>query len=854
MVAVVLIVVGLVAVVPTALAPFLSARLSAAAGVPVHVGWVTWNPLASRIVLHHLTLALMSGASPVVTVRSITADLALRRLLAGDLAFHRLTVRDPWVALRRTVDGDFDLGAVLAAPTSAAAPDSPVRSIVVEQLRVDGGSIEFKDETVRPALSTSMQLEDVTADDLEVAFTGRTDVQLDLASRIEEAPVQMSVAYRARGADSRLKIDLRTKGVSLARTLFYVPLGWREASGALDATLSYTREVVGGHLRAHAVTGHAVARDLALADPGATEPRVQAKRVRVGHLDVDLVARRTTIRAIELTGFQAIVAREPSGIHIPFLTADAGPTDTPWRTVVGDVTFGTGEVVLRDVLPGADPELRAAVRTGSLRTGRDGAVTLMLRTTTSAGEVDLEGRFDERASALRFALRGVALPELADRLRLPLRFATGTVEGTLELDPMPAEGPRLQGELRLSGGKTAPDPTTPTDVLAWQDLTLELAEARFAPARFHFRRVTAEWPYAMVHRTASGVFPLTLASATTSAEQRAGDAAPAPSVTIDGLALHHGRVEYYDTTLQPPFWTELSDGELSGETLTWTPLAATRLEIAGAVDELSPLRATARIDASDARIDLDADRLRLPPLNPYLEPILQYAITSGSARVSSKVTLTGTRISSTNDLVLSRFGMARTGEERFQKDLGAPLSVTLALMKDYRGDIRLTLPIEGDIGKGEYEVGNLVSSALSRALVGAVQSPVKLLGSLFRRDEDERFDLKPVPFAAGSAQLGPDGEARIADVARLLGRHDGLDVVLLPDPSPADATALAPSASATAPADALARLADARLRVVVDRLVGTHGLAPARVASVPWTPGPPQPETVPGVDVQLRGH
>src|SRR5689334_15039698 len=84
--ALVLVVAGLVAVAPTALAPFLSARLSAAAGVPVHVGWVTWNPLASRIALHRVTLALTSGAPPVVTVRTITADLALRRLLAGDLA------------------------------------------------------------------------------------------------------------------------------------------------------------------------------------------------------------------------------------------------------------------------------------------------------------------------------------------------------------------------------------------------------------------------------------------------------------------------------------------------------------------------------------------------------------------------------------------------------------------------------------------------------------------------------------------------------------------------------------------------------------------------------------------------
>jgi hypothetical protein len=139
-------------------------------------------------------------------------------------------------------------------------------------------------------------------------------------------------------------------------------------------------------------------------------------------------------------------------------------------------------------------------------------------------------------------------------------------------------------------------------------------------------------------------------------------------------------------------------------------------------------------------------------------------------------------------------------------------------------------------------------------LIGAVRSPVTLLGSIFRRDEEERFDLKPVPFPAGSAELGADGQARIAEIAQLLSRHEPLDVVLVPDPSPADATALGAAQPADAIAtDRLAALAGARLHAVVDRLVGTHHLDPARIVQIPWTPAPLQPETLPGVDVQLRG-
>jgi len=123
---------------------------------------------------------------------------------------------------------------------------------------------------------------------------------------------------------------------------------------------------------------------------------------------------------------------------------------------------------------------------------------------------------------------------------------------------------------------------------------------------------------------------------------------------------------------------------------------------------------------------------------------------------------------------------------------------------------------------------------------------------VFHRDEEERFDLKPVPFPPGSAELGPDGEARIAQLARLLTQHQELDAVLIPAPSPADAAVLA-GAAAAPPLERLAALAGARARLVVDRLSG-NGVDRGRITTLQWTPAPPEAETVPGVDVQLRGR
>jgi hypothetical protein len=232
------------------------------------------------------------------------------------------------------------------------------------------------------------------------------------------------------------------------------------------------------------------------------------------------------------------------------------------------------------------------------------------------------------------------------------------------------------------------------------------------------------------------------------------------------------------------------------------------------------------------------------------------------------VTLAGVRIDGSRDVRRRRecvgrprrgartggFALAGGGDDVLERELGAPLAVALALMKDSRGDIRLSLPIAGDLAAQEYRVENVMPTALRAALVGALRSPITLLGSAFHRDEGERFDLRPVPFPPGSVELGPPGEERIGQIAGLLTRQPGLVAVRIPEPSAADVTALRAGA-ATPPSvdEQLRTLADARATVVTRRLVEGHHVAPERVGATPWRPGEPVPDASPGVDVQLRG-
>ena len=145
-----------VALAPSVLAPWVSRELSARAGVPVRVGWIAWNPLRGAVAFHDVRVATATDTPAIVTVASVEIDVALRPLRARELLITRVVLRRPWVALRRTPGGDFNVAALFPAaggspqPAPSPVPSAAERALRVQALRIEGGSVEFRDETTSP--------------------------------------------------------------------------------------------------------------------------------------------------------------------------------------------------------------------------------------------------------------------------------------------------------------------------------------------------------------------------------------------------------------------------------------------------------------------------------------------------------------------------------------------------------------------------------------------------------------------------------------------------------------------------------------------------------------------------------
>ena len=130
-------------------------------------------------------------------------------------------------------------------------------------------------------------------------------------------------------------------------------------------------------------------------------------------------------------------------------------------------------------------------------------------------------------------------------------------------------------------------------------------------------------------------------------------------------------------------------------------------------------------------------------------------------------------------------------------------------------------------------IGSIVWQAVRKAIVTALTSPLRILGSLFGTGgAPHAFAVDPIPFPTGSGELDAAGQQRVGQIARIVQAHPSLLLVLLPQVTDAEVQAVG-----AAGAEALANARNAAVRDAL--LSGANGPAlPAkRLLLAAWEPG-----------------
>ncbi|MFQ5898488.1 MAG: DUF748 domain-containing protein [Candidatus Methylomirabilia bacterium] len=289
-----------------------------------------------------------------------------------------------------------------------------------------------------------------------------------------------------------------------------------------------------------------------------------------------------------------------------------------------------------------------------------------------------------------------------------------------------------------------------------------------------------------VERNRDGTFDLRQLWAAVQ-KRRAARSSAAPTDAPAPLAIRHleardSRIILVDATVTPSFTGELSD-------------------VTAEVDKPSPdtdrasLRLRGSLGGSTAPIDLKGwftvarpfqlyvegtvQDYELSRVNPYAEKYVRHRIRRGRVTTEVKYRYDAGKLAAGNEILIRRIKLGDPIGDEFQQQVGIPLKLALALLEGLNGEIRLRVPVEGDLENPEVRLNSVVWKAVRNAVFKALTASFRLLGQVLTvggKITEVRID--PIGFQPGSLKPDPGAINQLERLATFLRKRPKIELQL----------------------------------------------------------------------------
>jgi len=716
----------------------------------------------------------------------VAIALALRALLPVALEAALPWAAHRWGGVRLEVE-NIDLGllrgwvrvAGLRVALPAAADPQPRIDPDTALLRFDELDLSLRWSGL---LSRRLQLERVAIDGLRGRLQQRPDGSFELPRPGEAQPPPESPSPQEPGWEIALdRLELRDLGFALTSV----------AAGKEVLGFSFDELVLDG---------------LATSDAGTALGR--------------LALQRPQLRVSQDWLFAPAPVAAPAAQAPP----RAPPGEAPPAADAGAPGFAIDHIAIESAGFGVETE-RGAIEAALRLEASDvslapGAVfPLQIELTFETGRLGVDGRLgiapvffeggvewsDLRVPPLVAALR----PQLLPWIR------SCAASGRVELALHSAEAPGVLPGITLTGAfqtedLALADPQGDDLSIAWQRSETALREIWLplggtAAPRIDIERIALTEPRVAVARPSTSLERLQAAASGApeggaepeggepepgqGAETRA-ETGPGVAVRIGELVVERGAAQLGDRSVTPAHETRLADLAVDVRGLAWPERDLEELRLDARVQDTASVSLRGALAAGDGRVELDLSDLELVPYDGFARRA-GWHIGAGRASLETELRLRGERVDADNALVLHDLDVGSDDPNAFTRQVGLPLDVALALLRDPKGNIALAIPVTRRAGQIGVGLAAILRNALLTAIKGALSSPFKLLGAAIPTGAVQAASFELVPFAPGSSEVDAEVRARVEPIARLLTARPKLALVLAGRTAPEDAGPLA---------------------------------------------------------------
>jgi flagellar motor protein MotB len=320
-------------------------------------------------------------------------------------------------------------------------------------------------------------------------------------------------------------------------------------------------------------------------------------------------------------------------------------------------------------------------------------------------------------------------------------------------------------------------------------------DIRYAPLFLHIREISLSNFYSRIiinaNRTINlqEVFsnPTLTAQAATPSDQApqttvaAAESRQEPpqrwKVAIDKITLQGGTINFTDDSIKPRFSANLLEigGRISG--LSSDENKFGEVELRGKYDRYAPLEITGKINPlrNDLYVELKANfkDMDLTAVSPYSGRYAGYTIQKGKLSFQLEYLIVKNKLDAKNNFFLDQFDFGDPIDSPDATKL--PVKLAVALLKDQNGEIKLDIPVSGELNDPKFSVGRVVLKIIVNLLVKVATSPFALLGAIFGGGEQ----LGYAEFDYGSAALTAETQKKLDIIMKALHDRPGLKMDII---------------------------------------------------------------------------
>lgn len=796
-------------------------KLGEALGREVRLEQVSFNPFLFRARLAGFEVLEPDG-TPFVGFAEASADLEVTRLVGGTVWVRNFALVEPIVRIGRAADGRLNFADIVERLASDEPPPEteetkPPRFLVADASIIDA-RFEFHDATVDPPFETVVAPLTLQLTNLGTLEAAENQVSFDVA-RDEGFEIDWDGTFDPGSLRSEGIIRLTGLRVGGFDPYLARDLGFRVEETVLSAEVPYRLDLGDTENRLEITDGLLKLEDLKLRTRDEAEERFfEVGLVEVAAVNVSFGAQSIATSGITIQdGFVLVRQEEKGGLNLVAVTQPRAADDAPGDETPSspppteDTPAATGpswtfkservgvtnfliRVEDRKLTTPFDTELRVesfAVTPVSSRPEEEMHFEAVCRI-GEEGELDLNGRLrlEPMEGEISFDARSIALPlpqpYLAEVLEIEVTQGVLGADGTVFLQAGEGAPLRVEGNLEASQ-LLVHDPRHDMELFGLERFTLQGLAVDTGAKSVAVERIEFAAPaLGLVVDTNGALNVTTLTRAGEEAQEEPPDAAeePAPegeappswAIDIGELRLDAGTVRFVDQRLDPPAETVIS--ELSAAVLGYATDAdaQTDLEVTGQIDPFADFTITGRFYPAafgrDTSLDVRTLGIALPPLSGYAQQYIGQGLDGGNLGLELKYRVADRELHGENRILVQDLALGEASDDPDAPDL--PIGMAVSVLQDRQGRIVLDVPVSGNIDDVSFDIGGVITKALTGSITKIATSPLSIVGSVFGGGEDQ--DLSRLAFVPGTDRPKLDEHGKLDVIVRALTERPGLSL------------------------------------------------------------------------------